>query len=101
MANLYCTATNYGKGFYTHQERNKFFLAGFESNMTPNVWVVGDNEYGRAWITKVNGTIITKGEAQQLVDDEIDRCKAHWETLPEEKKVTRGDKIGPQKYTLP
>jgi hypothetical protein len=28
MANTYCTATNTGKGFFTHQDRNDFYLSG-------------------------------------------------------------------------
>ena len=38
MANTYCTATNTGKGFFTHQDRNDFYLSGHPGD----VWVVGN-----------------------------------------------------------
>ena len=28
MAHTYCTATHTGKGFYTHKDRNDFYLSG-------------------------------------------------------------------------
>ena len=42
MAYKYCTATNWGKGFFTHEERRQFHLSGHPGE----VWVVGDNLYG-------------------------------------------------------
>ena len=39
MANTYCTATNFGKGFFTHEDRNDFYLSGHAGD----VWVVGNN----------------------------------------------------------
>ena len=44
MANTYCTATNTGKGFFTHQDRNDFYLSGHAGD----VWVVGNNDAGVA-----------------------------------------------------
>ena len=26
--NTYCTATNFGKNFFTHEDRNDFYLSG-------------------------------------------------------------------------
>jgi len=37
---MYGTATNTGKGFFTHEDRLNFFLRGYPAN----VWVVGNNE---------------------------------------------------------
>jgi hypothetical protein len=48
MAYKYCTATNWGKNFFTHQERRNFYLAGHPGD----VWVVGDNMFGDQWIGK-------------------------------------------------
>ena len=67
MAYKYCTATNWGKNFFTHEERKNFYLAGHPGD----VWVVGDNLFGDQWIGKVNGAIKTKTEAQTIVDGKI------------------------------
>jgi len=104
MANKYCTATYTGKGFYTHKDREDFYLSGHGA-----VWVVGDNIEGQnrgpsynkamAWINRVNGTYITKAEAQVIVDAEMEVGQAHWDNLPAdslEKEFNR-----PEKYTLP
>jgi hypothetical protein len=48
MAYKYCTATNWGKNFFTHEERRQFYLSGHAGN----VWVVGDNLYGDQWRAK-------------------------------------------------
>ena len=104
MANKYCTATYTGKGFYTHKDREDFFLSGHGS-----VWVVGDNiegqnrgpsyKKGEDWITRVNGTLKTKAEAQAIVDAKVEAGQARWDNLPAdslEKEFNR-----PEKYTLP
>ena len=56
MAYKYCTATNWGKNFFTHEERKQFHLSGHPGE----VWVVGDNLYGDQWISKVAGAIKQK-----------------------------------------
>ena len=48
---IYGTATNTGKGFFTHQDRQNFFLAGHPEN----VWVVGNNEKGAVWLASKGG----------------------------------------------
>ena len=53
MAYKYCTATNWGKNFFTHEERKHFYLRGHPGE----VWVVGDNHHGDDWISKVDGAI--------------------------------------------
>ena len=72
MAYKYCVATNWGKDFFTARERMEFNLSGHPGN----VWVVGDNIYGDAWIKKVSGDVKTKSEAQAIVDTEITAAQA-------------------------
>ena len=72
---LYCTATNSGKGFITHQDRNDFFIKGFEGN----VWVVEKNIQGAAWISRVSGTSKTYDEAQAIVDTLVTNAQNAWD----------------------
>jgi hypothetical protein len=98
MANTYCTATHTGKGFFTHQDRNDFFLSGHPGD----VWVVGNNPAGVSWINRVNGTGKTKAEAQAIVDGIMETAQADWDALPEaEKAPAVAHVIRPVKYTLP
>jgi hypothetical protein len=82
MAYKYITATNWGKNFFTHQERRNFYLAGHPGD----VWVVGDNMFGDQWIAKVSGVSKTKEEAQAIVDGKIAEAQAAWDELPVEQK---------------
>ena len=98
MANTYCTATHTGKGFFTHEDRNDFYLSGHHGN----VWVVGHNNEGISWINRVSGTGKTKPEAQAIVDGEIEKLQAEWDALPEaDKAPAKPDVERPEKYTLP
>jgi len=92
--NTYCTATNYGKNFFTHEDRRAFFLSGHPGD----VWVVGNNAAGVAWINRVSGTAKTKAEAQTIVDGKVDEAIVAWNALSaeEQDRNTR-----PVKYTLP
>ncbi len=94
MAYKYCTATNWGKNFFTHEERKHFYLAGHPGE----VWVVGDNIHGDQWISKVNGAIKTKEEAQAIVDGEIETEQATYDALSDEEKERQPR---PVKYNLP
>tara|TARA_B100000424_G_C22584062_1_gene328060 strand:- start:95 stop:415 length:321 start_codon:yes stop_codon:yes gene_type:complete len=87
---LYCTATNSGKGFITHQDRHDFFIRGFEGN----VWVVEKNIEGAAWISRVSGTSKTYTEAQAIVDTLVTNAQNAWDADNEdgesaEEKVER------------
>jgi len=84
MAYKYCTATSWGKDFFTYQDRKDFYLRGHHGN----VWVVGDNYYGRAWIDKVSGVSKTKAEAQAIVDGIVEEAQTVWDALPAEEKVS-------------
>ena len=98
MENTYCVATNWGKGFFTHQDRNNFYLSGHAAD----VWVVGNNAHGVSWINRVNGTAKLKAEAQAIVDAEIETHQAAWDLLPEAKKAPAlPSNTRPEKYTLP
>ena len=94
MANIYCTATNTGKGFFTHQDRKDFYLHGYPGD----VWVVGDNSKGSAWINRINGTAKTKAEAQAIVDGKVEESQATWDAETAEYKVNYSR---PEKFTLP
>ena len=94
MANTYCTATNTGKGFVTHQDRNLFYLSGHVGD----VWVVGNNNHGISWINRVSGTAKVKADAQAIVDGKIDEAIVAWEALSDLEKATQSK---PVKYTLP
>jgi len=91
---IYGTATNYGKNFFTHQDRRNFFLRGYPAE----VWVVGNNEKGALWLAEKNGVEKTKAEAQALVTAEVEAAQAAWDALSEADRLVR-DRPGP--ITLP
>ena len=99
MAYLYCAATYTGKGFFTHQNRNDFYLSGHAGD----VWVVGDNSKGAAWINRVSGTVKTKAEAQAIIHGKVEEAQAVWDSLSEAAKAShphgRRPKLEPN--TLP
>ena len=98
MANTYCTATNWGKDFFTHSDRNNFYLSGHGAN----VWVVGNNAAGVSWINRVSGTAKTQAEAQAIVDADTETRQAAGDALPEAQKApTAPNNTRPVKYTLP
>ena len=94
MAYKYCTATNWGKNFFTHEERKQFYLAGHPGN----VWVVGDNIHGDQWISKVSGVSKTKAEAQALVDAEITAAQTAYDALSSDEQALTSR---PVSYNLP
>jgi hypothetical protein len=95
MAHTYCTATHTGKGFYTHKDRNDFYLSGHGGD----VYVVGNTNLGISWINRVGGTAKVKADAQAIVDSKIEEGQAVFDALsPEEQNHTSGR---PEKYTLP
>ena len=101
MAYKYCVKENWGKNFFTHEERKQMYLAGHPGN----VWVVDDNIFGDQWIAKVVGTTKTKVEAQAIVDGEIEDAQDAWDAnnvdgeSSDEKIARLGAK--PVKYNLP
>jgi len=91
---IYGTATNTGKGFFTHQDRQNFYLSG----QPANVWVVGNNEKGALWLAEKNGVEKTKTEAQALVTAEVTAAQEAWDLLSE---ADQGISSRPGQITLP
>ena len=94
MAYKYCVKENWGKSFFTHEERKQMYLAGHPGN----VWVVDDNIFGDQWLLKVEGTNKTKAEAQAIVDGEIEDAQDFYDAQSSEYKAER---TRPVKYNLP
>ena len=94
MANTYCTAANTGKGFFTHEDRNDFYLSGHAGD----VWVVGNNAAGVSWINRVTGTGKTKAEAQAIVDGKVEESQVAYDAESAEYKAQHSR---PVKYILP
>ena len=82
---IYGVATNTGKGFFTAQDRQKFFLRGYPAD----VWMVGNNVDGAMWLAEIGGVEKTKAEAQALVDAEVQTAQASFDALPEDEKALR------------
>jgi hypothetical protein len=94
MANTYCTATNWGKDFFTHEDRNDFYLSGHPGD----VWVVGNNAAGVSWINRVSGTAKVKADAQAIVDAKMEEAQVSYDALSDAEKATHSR---PVKYILP
>ena len=94
MANIYCTATNTGKGFITTQDYTNFFLSGHDGD----VWVVEDNEKGALWVSRNSGTPKTTAEAQAIVDAEVDAAIIAYDAKDE---VYKTISTKPVRFTLP
>ena len=89
---IYGTAANYGKNFFTHEDRRNFFLRGYtghDGSDYVDTWVVGNNEKGALWLAEKNGVEKTKAEAQALVTTEVEAVQAAWDALSEEEKASR------------
>ena len=79
---IYGTATNTGKGFFTHQDRRDFFLRGYnghDGSDAVDVWVIGANEKGATWLADKSGVEKTKAEAQALVKAADDIARTAWD----------------------
>ena len=93
---IYGTATNTGKGFFTHEDRRAFYLRGYPAD----VWVVGNSEKGAFWLAEKNGVEKTKAEAQALVTTEVEANQAAWDALSDEEKAAPNN-TRPGDVTLP
>ena len=100
---IYGTATNTGKGFFTHQDRLDFSLKGYTGHDGSNyvdTWVIGNNEKGALWLADKGGTEKTKAEAQALVKASDDLARTAWDNnnvdgeSADEKVARIGDKPG-------
>ncbi len=93
---IYGVATNTGKGFFTAEDRRKFFLRGYPAD----VWCVGNNVDGAMWLADRGGVEKTKAEAQALVDAEIQAAQAIWDAQTDEEKADPGN-VRPSNIVLP
>ena len=82
---IYGVATNTGKGFFTAEDRRKFFLRGYPAN----VWMVGNNVDGAMWLAEKGGREKTKAEAQALIDAEVQAAQATWDAMSDEEKAAQ------------
>ena len=80
---IYGVATNTGKGFFTAEDRRKFFLRGYPAD----VWMVGNNVDGAMWLADKGGVEKTKAEAQALIDVEVQASQAAWDAESDEHKA--------------
>ena len=85
---IYGVAENTGKGFFTANDRRKFFLRGYPAN----VWMVGNNVDGAMWMAEKGAREKTKAEAQALIDAEIQAIQAEYDALSDEEKAIRGER---------
>ena len=79
---LYGVAENYGKNFFTHEDRRNFFLRGYTGQDGSNYvdcWVVGYNEKGATWLAEKSGTEKTKAELQALIKASDDLARTAWD----------------------
>ena len=85
MANYqYCVATNWGKGFITHNDAVKLEFTSFPGN----VWKVNaNNQDANRWIAGVAGERKTLAEAQAIVDAIITQSQTDWDALPADQKA--------------
>ena len=80
---IYGVAENTGKGFFTAEDRRKFFLKGYPAN----VWMVGNNVDGAMWLAEKGAREKTKAEAQALIDAEVTAAQEAWDALPDDQKA--------------
>jgi hypothetical protein len=86
---IYGVAENTGKGFFTAEDRRRFFLRGYPAN----VWMVGNNVDGAMWLAEKGAREKTKAEAQALIDAEVQAAQAEYDALSDEQKALRpGDR---------
>ena len=79
---IYGTAANYGKNFFTHEDRRNFFLRGYTGHDGSNYvdcWCIGNNERGAYWLAEASGTEKTKTELQALVKASDDLARTAWD----------------------
>jgi len=76
MSKLFCTKVYTGKGMITKDDMTKFKI---QSAGYGNVWMVENNVYGQAWVTRNLATLKTKEEAQAIVDGVITGLQNTWD----------------------
>ena len=89
----YCVAENWGKGFIDHVESIKITFKSFPVN----VWQVpAYNKHANLWIAKVNGTVKTLSEAQDIVTAEVTSAQNAWDAdnVEGETAEQKNDRLG-------
>jgi len=71
----YWVVANSGKGFITHTDRRKFWMAGYPAN----VWVCDDIPESRDWGARNSAATKTKSQAQTLVTNAVNTAKGNWD----------------------
>ena len=71
----YWVVENSGKGFITHADRRKFWMAEYPGN----VWVCDDIPESRDWGARNSAASKTKSQAQTIVTGAIDDLKDAWD----------------------
>ena len=94
---IYGVAKNTGKGFYTAEDRRKFFLRGYPAD----VWMVGNNVDGAMWLAEKPNREKTKAEAQALIDAEVQAAQAAWDAMSDEEKALPTQQARPEDVILP
>jgi hypothetical protein len=82
---IYGVSENTGKGFFTAEDRRKFFLRGYPAN----VWMVGNNVDGAMWLAEKGAREKTKAEAQALIDADVQAAQAQYDALSAEEQALR------------
>ena len=82
MANKYWVIENTGKDFFTHQDRSDMPI--FQGH-PGNVWITSDNAKAIIWANKYSHVTKTKAQAQEIVDDEVEKAQEEWDNQPEPK----------------
>ena len=93
MANKYWVIENTGKDFFTHQDRSD--MPVFQGH-PGDVWITSSNAKATAWAGKYPNVSKTKSEAQEIVDDEVEKTQEEWDNQDEPKQP----QDRPVKYTL-
>jgi hypothetical protein len=63
----YIQATCTGVGFITHQDAESFAISGYPCD----IWITDETSAAVDWSTRVNGISLTKEQAQELIDQQI------------------------------
>ena len=97
----YWVVENSGKGFITHTDRRKFWMAGHPAN----VWVCDDIPESRDWGARNSAATKTKSQAQTLVTNSVNTAKGEWDdnNVDGESEAEKIKRLGPKPtdITLP
>jgi len=89
MANRYCTATNWGKGFITNSESTSIHPTSQPGTIF-QATEDGDPGNVNLWFSKIAGVEKTLSEAQALVDAAVTQSQTEWDEMTPEERTTIG-----------